>query len=76
MLENRNKDIVNEDVVLMAEEGDPMEQNEKNGNILKDVKEQSGQERNTELLISIDRKLDQLLAARDMGKNSLGRRLI
>ena len=60
--------IVNEDVVLMAEEGDPMEQTEKNGNIRKDVKEQSGRERNTELLISIDRKLDLLLAARDMGE--------
>ncbi len=68
MMENRNKDIVNEDVVLMAEEGNPMEQTEKNGNILKDVKEQSGRERNTELLISIDRKLDLLLAARDMGE--------
>lgn len=68
MMENRDKDIVNEDVVLMAEEGDPMVQTEKNGNILKDVKEQSGRERNTELLISIDRKLDLLLAARDMGE--------
>ena len=68
MMENRNKDIVNEEVVLMAEEGDPMEQTEKNGYILKDVKEQSGRERNTELLISIDRKLDLLLAARDMGE--------
>lgn len=67
-METMKKETQNEEVVLMAEEGDPMEQTEKNGNILKDVKEQSGRERNTELLISIDRKLDLLLAARDMGE--------
>lgn len=58
----------NEELILLMEEGDPIEQAEKDGNILKDVKEQTAGGKDTELLISIDRKLDLLLAARDMGE--------
>ena len=49
------------------EEGDPIEQAEKDGNILKDVKEQTAGGKDTELLLRIDGKLDALLAALDKG---------
>ena len=66
-MEAMKKTIQNEEVILTAEEGDPIEQAEKDGNILKDVKEQTAGGKDTELLLRIDGKLDALLAALDKG---------
>ena len=66
-MEAMKKTIQNEEVVLTEEEGDPIEQAEKDGNILKDVKEQTAGGKDTELLLRIDGKLDALLAALDKG---------
>ena len=57
----------NEELILLMEEGDPIGQAEKYGNILKDVKEQTAGGKDTELLLRIDGKLDALLAALDKG---------
>ena len=57
----------NEELILLMEEGDPIGQAEKDGNILKDVKEQTSGGKDTELLLRIDGKLDALLAALDKG---------
>ncbi len=57
----------NEELILLMEEGDPIGQAEKDGNILKDVKEQTAGGKDTELLLRIDGKLDALLAALDRG---------
>ena len=66
-MEAMKKTIQNEEVILTAEEGDPIGQAEKDGNILKDVKEQTAGGKDTELLLRIDGKLDALLAALDKG---------
>ena len=66
----------NEELILLMEEGDPIGQAEKDGNILKDVKEQTAGGKDTELLLRIDGKLDALLAALDKGGNGRERSLI
>lgn len=63
MEETNNK---NEEMRLIMREGEAVKQPVKEGTVLKDIKEHTEQERNTELLLSINKKLDMILAAQDI----------
>lgn len=61
-MENKDEEMMR----LIMREGEAIQQEVKEGNVLENTKENTGQESNTELLLGINKKLDMILAAQDI----------